>query len=150
MATPYTDLHPYIRAVLGDTDSSMYRYSDSVLNQQIDLAVLVLADPTITKAVGSSPLSFAQDLGANQQGMVIFKAARNIVAPQPDEFSYRTPVLSVVRKGQSRQLLLHIDTIIGELEGGSIYLRSDGELTALTNAVERFDDNLTDAQTDLE
>jgi hypothetical protein len=148
MATKYADLHPYIRAVLGDTDASMYRYADSVLNQHIDLVILVLADLTIVKAVGITPPEFTQDLGANQQGTVVFKAARNIIAPQPDEFSYRTPVLSVVRKGQSRQLLLHIDTIIAELEGGSIYLRSDGELTALTNAVERFDDNLTDAQTD--
>lgn len=134
MTTQFSDLYPLIRVLLGDNDDQNRMYSDQVLASQIRLRILTDDDLSVQED-GSSTI-FTESLTAQQKALIILRAAKAIIAPVPNEFSYRSPVHSVSRRGGSIQLLSYLDEQIDTVEGGNI--RMDTEITAILNGAIRF------------
>lgn len=143
MATSFSDLHSGVRHILGDTDPIVKVYSNDVIDEHIRLVILFENDATLLE--NGSTKEFTTTLSGTQKAIVILKSAQSIVAPTPDEFSYKSPVLSVRRKGAMSRLWSYLDGQIRELEGGSFPVESEGELAAYLNGLSRFSDEQDDA-----
>lgn len=134
MTTLFSELYGGIRALLGDNDSSNYQYTDEVLNQHIELVLYTIDD--VEKVAGYP--RFTTTITTKQKGVIVFTAVKGIVSNQPNEFSYKTPILQVRRKGKTAQLLSYIDKQLSEIQGGGIVFKGEGELDALFKGVDRY------------
>lgn len=133
--TAFSELHPFIRAVLGDTDKMKSMYSSDVLNQHLRLLVLQQSTPEYQEL--NSTTKFTTELTPLQKAKLIYTVAKAIVSQMPASFSYRTPVFSISRTGMSAQLLAWIDEQLNSIDGG-IPLEYDTELSAILNSAIRF------------
>lgn len=146
MATELKEIRDFVRTVLGDSDAQRLLYADATIDSHIKLLIIKEDDPEIqVGAVGY----FATDLTANQKALTVYKTARSILSPQPDKFSYRSPVMAVSRSGGVMQMLAHIERNIADLEGGVLKLAVDTELDAMVNGGYRFINDMQAAQTNL-
>ena len=136
MSTPFATLQSYIRTALGDYDPDAYTYSDDALIGQIRLTIMTINDSSISEA-GTSQ-TFTTDLTVAQQARVIYRSARSIVAPMPDHFSYRTPLLSVTRERGAQSLRSYYDGIISQLEGKLSVMSASSELDEMIQATLRY------------
>jgi len=141
MSTNFSDLHDFVWAILGDNDSSNRQYSSSVLNTHIRL--LVLGDDDYDE-VGETAV-FDSSLTDNQKALLSYRTAKSIISNVPDHFSYKTAVLSVVRKGAIKQLLAHIDEMINAIEGGAFAVSIDTFIHDIVNYRDRYLDEYNDA-----
>ena len=146
MATEFKTIRDFVRPVLGDTDAQRLLYSDNTLNQHIRLLILKEDDPEIQEGAEGE---FATALTAKQKALTVYRTARSVLSGQPDEFSYKGPVMSASRKGGVLQLLAYIDRQISDIEGGETMVLYDTELDALLNGAYRFMQDLSDAQANL-
>ncbi len=147
MGTPYSTIRTYSRTLLGDFDSSNYLYSDAILNQQINLIVLLLNDPTTFgyAAVGDD-YEFTNDLSLTDQGRLALRVALALMMGQTTKFSYKTPILSVNRdRGNNGALIASYQELLSQLEGTSIAFASDNELTAYFQGPTRLLRDINDA-----
>jgi hypothetical protein len=142
MATAFADLHPFMRALLGDHDAQVRLFSDDVLNSHIRLRLL--STPDIQES--GSTAQFTTDLTPTQKAILIYQSCKSVIAHMPNKFSFRTPVHAGSREGGIAQLMAYIDSQLAELDGGVLVLRYDTELTAILNGADRFYDNWTAAQ----
>ena len=141
--TNFKVIRDFVRAILGDTDADCYQYSDDVLNQNIRLTLLCYPDATVIE--DGSLAVFTTVLSTKNKGLLSYMVAKGVIAPIDDHFSYKTPVISVVRKGGIKQLHSHIENKIGKINGGAFALSSDTDLEALINGTERFLDEFSTA-----
>lgn len=143
MATSFETIRTFVRGILLDTDPNCYVYSDSALNGQIRWVIVFWNDSTVQES--DTPEQFTITLTAKQQATLVLTIAKNIIAPQHDTFSYRTPITSVVRKGGIRQMYAHLEQQLAALNGGSIACASETDMTAIFNSLERWTDAYTEA-----
>ena len=143
MATKFSDLYPYVRALLGDHDAQRRMYSEDAINGHIRLRIMVDDLPDLQEDASSK--EFTETLTATAKALLIFKVAKALLSPSPDLFSHRDPVMAFTRRGGVVQLMTYLDGQIEDLEGGAMLLRFDTELDAMLNDAERFLNNYTDA-----
>lgn len=148
MGTQYSVIRSYARTLLGDFDAAHYKYSDSILNQQINLTVLLLNDTTTFAytAVGGD-YEFTNDLSLTDQARLALRVALNLMLGQPTKFSYKTPILSVSRDtGNNLAVLIQsYSDMLAEIEGTSLAFASDNELTAFFQGPTRLVRDINDA-----
>lgn len=145
MATTYVDLHDSIRALVGDTDEQNPYFSASTLNQHIKLFILREDDPLIQEGATGQ---FETDLTNNQKAKVIFSSARTLLAGMPDQFQYKTPILSVNRKAGIAQRISFLDSAISDIFIDDGYLAAEGELDAMINGADRWIDDYDHASSE--
>lgn len=147
MATTFADLYTYIRTILGDTDSVVVVYLDNVLDQQIRLALAT--DPLdLNLEESGTTKTFTKTLTLTEQATMSFLVARALAANLDNEFSYKTPVHSVRRKGGAANLRSYIAEMIDELSGGNVIINEEGELSLYLNYHDRYCDDYTQALND--
>lgn len=145
MSTSFSTVRRLQRALLGDSDSRAYRYTDDVLNEHIRLAVTILDDPNIVEN-GETEV-FTNDLSNKDKMVVSLRSALNIISPQPDYFQHRSAVLSVSRKGGVDALRKHLTDLLLDVEnGGTKFAVSvDYSMDALINEINRTINSLDTA-----
>ncbi len=142
MAT-FTTIRDFVRILVGDVDTVVTIYSDAVLNSHIRL-VLITEDDTSVQESGSTE-AFTLPLTNAQIALLVYRTARSLIVNMSDTFSYKTPVLAIMRRGGIRQLLSHIDEKIAEIGGGSIVFSQDTFMEALLDGTTRFINEFSDA-----
>ena len=143
MPTTFETIRTYVRAVLGDTDTNVIKFSDDNLNTHIRLVILRRDDPDIQED-GTSAV-FTKTLTNKNIALMAYLVAESVIMNIPDTFSYKTPVLSVVRRGGIRQLLSHFEEQISEIEGGTFAFSEDQFIDAFIRGTERFVDEFSNA-----
>ena len=136
MATPFTEIGQYVRAILADTDSERQLYSDSTIAQHIRLQIMVRNDLSIQE--GSPQGNFSKDLSMTQKAQIVFSVAKGLISQVPNYFAYATPVQSVTRSGQTIQLLAWIQGMLDKANGGTLVMSTDDEFKALIQGPDRF------------
>lgn len=141
MATAFDEIAGFVRAVLGDTDSENFVYTQDAIEQHIRLLILTQNGMLESASFLENPLStgnFTGTLTAKAKVLCIFSVAKGLISPVPNFFSYRTPVQSASRSGHTLQLLAWIDENLSKLRGGSFPISSDDELQAIILGPSRF------------
>lgn len=146
MSTSYREIRNFIRSFLGDFDSSCFTYTDAILNSQIDLVIAELDDVDIAfgTLLGKEPY-FATDLTNKNKVRIAIRVALNIIAPQPEVFSYSTPVVSVRRQRGGDKLYFYLKEKLDEVEGNTLVIETDTDIDAFFNYFTRFADDLNNA-----
>lgn len=149
MATSFDDVHSQIRVILGDVDSQNYRYAVTTLDEWLRLIVTAEQNAGIQEN-GTSRV-FTEDLSKVDQAILAYSVARGIISGTPDFFQYRTPVMTVARKGASQQMLSFIDRQLANLQGvgGFLALYEDNEIAAAWNWFDRFWNDFEDADSEI-
>lgn len=146
MATTFDSVHIYTRTILGDKDSQNYRYATTTLDTWLRLEIIRRQDAGVQE--DGSSRQFTTDLSSVDQAILAYRVARGIISGTPDFFQYRTPVMTVSRKGASKQMLSYIDRQLSDLEGvgGFLALQEDNEIAASWNWYDRWWRDWNDAQ----
>lgn len=134
--TAFSELHPFIRAVLGDTDPQRQMYKSTTLDSHIRL--LTFQQGNLEYQEVGTTAKFNVELTPYQKAKLIYQVAKSIVSQMPSSFSYRTPVHSVSRSNGTVQLLAYIEEQIAEIDGGVTTMAYDTDLSAILNNGYRF------------
>lgn len=147
MGTQYSVIRGYARTLLGDFDSAHYRYTDQILNQQINVVILLINDPaTFGYVAVDSDYEFVNDLTLASQARLALRVAINLLMALPTKFSYKTPIISVSRdNGGTSALIASYTDMLAEVEGTSLVFASDNELTAFFQGPTRLLRDINDA-----
>lgn len=137
MATTFESLRAFVRHALLDSDPAVLKYSNSLIDGHIRLQIMELDEDALTESSEGSG-EFTETLSNKNKVRMILKTVLSIITPQDDHFSYKTPILSVVRKGGVSQLRSEIERRLTKVEGGMIAISSDTDLQAMINGVERY------------
>lgn len=143
MVTTFNELRTLIRPLVGDNDPNVQQYSNDVLNSHIRLVILRADDPDIQE-IGTSE-QFTKTLSNKNKALMVYLVAQSLISNVPGHFSYKTPVLSVVRRGGIPQLLAHLEEQIAAIEGGSFAASDDQFIDAFIRGTERFIDEFSNA-----
>jgi hypothetical protein len=139
MSTPFTAIYPLIRALLEDTNPEKLTYSNEVLDQQITFGATFIGVDDVTGLYDqTTPLTFDGDLTKKQKLLLALEIATRIVSGKSQEFSHRSPILSVTRKGSRSDLLLKFDEMTRLLNGDDFVLETDTDLDTLLNQHDRL------------
>lgn len=142
MATDYSDLYPHIRVLLGDTDASYYKWTDGVLDDAIEVALLTNDDYSASGSDSITPTVASDD----DLALIIFEAAKILLNPSPGRFSYKTRVLSVSRDNAGKaDILRFIEDAIYKLQNGESVVSKDSSLIAYLDHNLRYLDTLNEA-----
>lgn len=136
MATAYSTLYPHLRVILGDTDVSIQRWSNSVLDDAIEAALLQSADYSGDGTQINPSVADDDDLA-----LILYRAAQILVNPQAGASSYRTRGLSVSRDGAAKRDILQFldEKILIITEGGSVFSKDSSLLAFLEDALRTID-----------
>lgn len=145
MATSFAQIRQLQRALLGDADFRAYRFSDDILDAHTRLAITILDEPGIVEDSDSG--EFSEDLSNKNKMRVAIRSALSIIAPMDNEFSHRSPVFAVSRKGGVKALTSTLKELLLEIEsGGTRFAVSvDYSIDALVNELHRRLDSITQA-----
>jgi len=141
-ATNFAELHPFVRAVLGDTDQQRRMFKDDVLNSHIRL--LIFQQGNLDYQEVGNTAKFNVELTPLQKASAVYKVSKAIVSHMPTNFSYRTPVHAVSRGCGMTQLLAYIEEQLSEIDGGSP-MAYDTDLSAILNGAWRFYSSFSEA-----
>ncbi len=124
-----------------DTDKDCYIYSDDALNQQINLTNLQLGfEPDETNQ------SYQSDLTSKQKLRISIETALRILAGTPDTFEYKSPVLGVKRSRFKNDLVMQLNQMLFDSEGGRFAVSVDTDFNALVQAFDRYCASLDTAE----
>jgi hypothetical protein len=151
MATSYTRIYEFVRTLVGDDTPEAYMYDDLILKSQVDWLIVELDDPLIVfgETVEEEEQQvhyFSNDLTNSQLAQVALQIAINLLLPNPDSFSYTSPVLSVRRGGASINLIQRLQDKLDQVNGGAMAIASDDEFSAFIYGGHRYMQNLQDAK----
>lgn len=141
--TTFQTIRDYVRVLVGDIEANVTVYSDAVINSHLRL-VLISEDDAGVQESGNNE-TFVAVLTNAQTALLVYRTARSLIANIADTFSYKTPVISIVRRGGIRQLLAHLDSQISSISGGNFAFSQDTFMEALIDGTTRFMEELTDA-----
>lgn len=136
MPTTFETIRGYVRSLLGDNDPNIFQFSDDVLNSHIRLVILRIDNSGIQEDGNTE--NFTATLSNKNIALMIYYVAESVIVNVPDTFSYKTPVLSVVRRGGTRQLLSHFEEQLSVIEGGTFSVSEDQFIDAFIRGTERF------------
>lgn len=139
MATQFKEIRSLARAIMLDVDDQNFMYPDAVIDSHIKLIVMVENKTTIQMPdEETTPPAFTATLTPTDKALLAYLVARSIISPNPDYFTYKSPVLTVARAGGTIQLLNQIQRQLDQLQGGFLALKEDNELWALVNGPVRW------------
>lgn len=149
MPTTFEQIRAYVRTIIGDTNPIVPMYTNEILDGQIRFVILTINSDDIQEGVSGE---FTDDLTASEKAKVSLRVALGLVAPRESEFSYKSPVLSVTRKGGTNRLYQYLmDLLLGIDTGGNRFaISSETDLEAMLNGANRFLNEYTDAVSSLE
>ena len=142
MATAFSDLYPAIRALVVDTNSSAYVFTDETIDEHIRLIIQTEEELSIEEDIGTSPPDFTEDVSLTNQVIVKLKAAISMISGVPNDFTYRSPVMLVRRKGLTNQVIANIQKILASIEG-MIHFSSESEIDLYFTASLRSADEIS-------
>lgn len=144
MSTTFAEIRSYVRTVVGDFNAMVPMYENDAIDSQIRLVILVLNVTDIQEGLTGE---FTDDLTSSEKAKVIFRTALGLIAPRESEFSYKSPVLSVTRKGGTARLYQYLmDLLLGIDSGGNRFaISSETDLVAMINGANRFLNEYSDA-----
>lgn len=135
MATSFETIRDYIRAALLDTNSEQFIYTDEALNSQIRFSILVFNDDAYQEGALEE---FSDDLTQLEKAVFSLRTAIRILSGLPDDFAYKSPVLTVSRKRQKADLLSHLQTLLDDALGGQFAIAIDTDFAAIVQGFDRF------------
>jgi len=139
MSVAFGKLRDYIRAAIQDTDTVIKVYKDQAIDSQISFSLLEFG-------YTQNPAHVVEnDLSLQQQLIFVLKTAIRILAGRPDDFAYRSPVLSVSRRKSVSTLITKLEESLQQAEGGGLVFSSETDITALLNSVYRYVNELSTA-----
>ena len=146
MGTQLSLIRDYIRAAVQDYDSDCYIYSDQALNQQINLSILDLSFDPNNPLSEDTAVAYSQDgngdfvnnLTIQQKLMLGLSTAVRLLSGTPDEFSYKSPAISVTRKGAVNTLLDRLQDMLSSASGGKFALETDTDFNAIIQGFDRY------------
>lgn len=141
MATQFSDLYPLIRALVDDTDSEAYYYSNPVLDSHISLQAMATGDATLA----FTGTTFDNEITNIQKVIITANVAKALVSMMLSEFSYKTPVMTAKRKRTIPLTLVMLDNLLAEASGGKILAIEEGEIEAIVKFPERLISELCQA-----
>jgi hypothetical protein len=146
MATTFANIRSLIRAAVLDTDSENPAYTNEALNSQINLQMLSLQveQPSGPFFLASAE-TFTSDLSALDSLRLALRAALLIVGGTAQEFSHRSPVLTVSRKGGARELGSRIEELLDDIEGNRCPIAVDNEFNVMAQYCYRYINGINDA-----
>jgi hypothetical protein len=149
MPTSFSEIRGYIRTVVGDINPVVPMYSNDILDAQIRFVILTINSTDIQEGLEGY---FTDDLTPAEKAKVTIRVALGLIAPRESEFSYKTPVLSVTRKGGTSRLYQYLmDLLLNIDTGGNRFsISSETDLEAMLNGANRFLNEYTDAVSSLE
>jgi len=128
--------------VLGDTDTSFYKWVDGVLDDAIEVALLTNADYSASGSDSITP-SVAND---NDLALIVFEAVKVLLNPSPGRFTYKTRVLSVSRDSAGKvDILRFVEGEIYKLQSGVSVLSKDSSLISYLEHNLRYLDTVNEA-----
>jgi hypothetical protein len=144
VATAYSVTYPYLRVILGDTEIAYQRWTDAVLEDAVEAALLT-NDTYSASGSGIDP-TVASD---NDLALIIYEAAKILINPTPGAHSYRTRGLSVSRDGaHKRDLLAFLEEKVRLIkEDGDDVFTKDSSLLAFLEDARRSTDTISEAIT---
>lgn len=139
MATTLAEIRSLIRAAVLDTDSENLMYGNDALNGQIAFQMVALrVEQPNGPYVLADASNFTSVLTPLQSLRLALPIALRLVSGTPNEFSHRSPVLTVSRKGGQRELAESIEALIDEVEGNRCPITVDNEFNAIAQYCNRF------------
>jgi len=126
-----------MRAVLDDTDSQAYVYSNEALDQHVELNALLMGLETDANGIVGS-------VERSVFSLIFLKSCESILVGVSDSFSYKGPVISGSRSGGVAKTLSWITNAIRAIDAGKLMAWS-GELDTLYKFPCRYIDELTKA-----
>jgi hypothetical protein len=144
MATKFQEIRDLVRAIVADSDSQNFLYANETIDQHIKLIVMTEDDAAIQTDDDAEVPSFTTSLPSTSKALMAYKVAQSIIAPNPDYFAYKSPVLTVTRGGGTTLLLAQIQKQLDRLQGGFLALHEDNELWAFVNGPDRWDKDWAD------
>ena len=135
--TAYSSLYPSMRILLQDLDSTAYTYPDTTLGASIDFALKFMSSYT------GNGTAITPDISGNDELQLILRSVLTLLRPT-EGFSYKTPVLSVNRRGTGVDRLVEwLENEINNLvAGGHMPLASDGSGENYLDSASRLQDVL--------
>jgi hypothetical protein len=73
-----------------------------------------------------------------------------LIAGNPEQFQYKTPILSVNRKTNVSARIAYIDQALSDIYINDGYLAAEGELDAIVNGADRWSDDMDHASSERE
>lgn len=138
MSTNIVDIVALVRPLSGDSDPEVRQFSDSDIRAFI-LVVSAAMPFTVTIV---DKIEISEDLTSAQISRISCECAVLMISGTPDEFSYKTPVLSVKRKSASSSDRLDgIRELLAKLEDPAISW--DDEINKILYDYDRYLDALT-------
>lgn len=128
-----------------DSDKECPIYSDDALDSQIDLTALLLNDD----AYASTGKEFTATLTSQQQAIVSLECAIRILSGMPDDFSWKSPVLTVLRRNMKRDLLDKLTELLDFVRNGNsmFAIAVDTDFDAIVQSIDRHIHSLDNALT---
>ena len=136
--TAYTGLYPSMRLLLQDM-STPYSYESTTLDASITFSLDYMS------GYSGDGTSITPDIAGNDKLQLICRSVLVLLRPS-EGFSYKTPVLSVTRKGMGKQRLIDwLEEQVTDLEaGGHMPIESDGSVEDYLDSSDRLTDVLED------
>lgn len=135
MATTFSSLYGYIRALVGDIRAECYLYGDTELTGYIRTAALLLNSNAIMEDSGLEV--FTTDLTRAEQLKVAIQSAISILDPQPVTFEHASPILRI-RRSTPRDYVMKLENKLKEVSGNRFAIRTDTEFRAILNSFDRW------------
>jgi hypothetical protein len=110
------------------------------LNSQIRLTILKFSssdDYSGEYDEGSSEY-FSNDLTQKQKLSVSLNSAIRILRGNPDQFEWKSPVMTVKRKGGVHELAEKLQEMLSDAEGGRFAINIDTDIDAIIQSFERY------------
>jgi hypothetical protein len=146
--TSFEEVRDFIRAAVLDMDETNLIYTDNALDSQIRWELNLRQsspygnnDKCNLLAEGDRSY-FTSILTPIQKSILSLRCAIRLISSKPEDFSYKTPVMSIARKGQTRELLEDLRRSLADVEGGRFAVASDTDFSALIQSYNRFVNDL--------
>jgi len=136
MDETYSQIVSFVRALTFDNDSDAYRYSSSVIKQHIQIAVVTASFTVSFDAVNRV---FNRQLSESEKLELACICSLNILIGLPEDFSYKTPVMSVRRKFNVNGMVARIEDMLKRISGGSMSISAYDEIQKIANDAELFE-----------
>lgn len=118
MGTTIESLYPYVRAVLGDFNAAVRKYSDDAIKGVVQMLVVTGQLPNYKLSVDQSSIEPAL-ASPKDFGIILYRAALTFVAPNSSSYGFSTRALKE-RWGDQKLLLGELHTVLYEVEFGDM------------------------------
>jgi hypothetical protein len=134
-STDYLQIVSFIRTLTFDNDSDAYRNSSSTIKFHVQMAM-----PIVSFSVGFDSVNsvFTKSLSEAEKLEIACQCALNIFIGFPEDFSYKTPVMSARRKFNVRGMIARLEEMLKNILGGNLAVSAYDEIQKIADDAELF------------